>query len=568
MNMRELLRSLSTISEIPAKDPETWLSAAEQSVNFLKEHIIKSDRLILFASAPYVLIHTVLAPLKNLHPPDREDLSRDFVMPDDAWMIEHVSGGGRPDQVYLSPPLGRRGNTLRDGEKLYFSRSFAGSPRRSIEISQKLVHSLDLHFMEERNAYCRLDEDGDLEDVISVYEAREKDWLKSMTVVSILSKEFTEYMRLSDMGMVVFFDFTRVRYGSFSSWDGQQHFEHKAKDLFYHGGVLPGHASYVNGRLIARPQITIEEIVEAHKEARDPSSRQYAVFKAFDFKNNTQVEVSCAPEALSNYFQPESKLPFEMSPAFFKAEVLHKYKSDPEKYELSDRSISCRGTWSLNTYDINEAGQIHTYLRYLRDLPYNEQLYWQSFNEWPKAPLSKRAFTTDFKGEFFTEYDSLNSLKQKIRQWDERPPAWWQPRGEELARAVHYPATTAPNEWANEILALDHLVIEGFILKELRSLAKRRGRKPAAEWQSLKLLEECLVGADVDDDVARDAVGSLRRLREMRNVLKGHAATEKRKELEKNTRIAFGSFRTHFADLAADCDAAIDLIAAKLSLGI
>jgi hypothetical protein len=33
------------------------------------------------------------------------------------------------------------------------------------------------------------------------------------------------------------------------------------------------------------------------------------------------------------------------------------------------------------TFDINDEGQVHTYLRYLRDLPYKGQLYWKAFNE-------------------------------------------------------------------------------------------------------------------------------------------------------------------------------------------
>ena len=78
-----------------------------------------------------------------------------------------------------------------------------------------------------------------------------------------------------------------------------------------------------------------------------------------------------------------------MSPAFFKSEVLHKYKADSAKFELTDRTISCRGAWHLTTYDVNEAGQVHTYVGYLGDLPYREQVYWQSFNEFPKGPLSE-----------------------------------------------------------------------------------------------------------------------------------------------------------------------------------
>jgi hypothetical protein len=524
-----------------------------------------SDTIILFASMESVLIHAVLAPLDLLDPPDQKDLSDDFIQLDDGWMIEHVSGGGEADRVYLAPPLSGRSKTLQHGEKLVFQRSFAASSERPIEISQKLVHALDLHFVAERNAYCRLDEDGDIEDVITITEANHDGWFQSSsTVVTIRAGEFVEYMRLAGMGMVVFFDFTRVRWGAFSGWSGQKHFDHKGRDLFYNGGVMAGHGSYVNGRMIVRPAISYEEVVAEHMEKRNPSNRTYAKFKSINLKTGERMEVSCAAEALSNYFQKDSPLPLEMSPVFFKSEVLHRYKADPEKYEIRDRSIYCRGTWSLQTYDINDEGQVHTYLVYLRQLPYREQLYWQSFNEWPKGGLSKRAITTDFKGEFYGEYDPVNSLKRKVLGLDKRKPAWWIPRGEDLAKAVHSPATTSSEEWANEILALDHLLLEGFRDKGLKAVLTGLGRLLEPEWRSFKLLEECMVGKGVDAEDAKAAVASLRTLREMRNVLKGHAASTKRRELEKQAKTDHRSFRSQFTALAAECDAAFALIIESL----
>ena len=481
--MNRLMEALVRISKLPQTEAAEWLSSAESSLKFLKENV-RSDRLVLYASMPCVLIHAVLAPLEHLDPPNQEELSRDLIALDDSWVIEHVSGGGEPDRVYLAPPMHGRGKALQQGEKLVFKRPFAGSPKRPIELSQKLVHALKLHYIPERSAYCRLDEDGDVTEVIKVVEELGNDWTENVTVVTILAKDFAEYMRLAGMGMVIFFDFTRVRFGSFQGWSSDhERFERKAHDLFYHGGVMPGHASYVNGRVIVRLAITLEQIVQAY-EARAPANRQYAIFKAINLRTGELIEVSCDPKGLSNYFQPESALPLEMSPVFFRAEVLHRYKADPEKYDLQERSIYCRDAWSLETFDINDAGQVHTYLRYLAYLPYKEQLYWQSFNEWPKGPLSKRAITTDFKGEFYTEYDSLRSLKQKIQKLDDDKPAWWQPRGQELAKAVHYPATTSAAEWANEILALDHLLIEGFRVKELRSMLEALGRPVKPDWKS------------------------------------------------------------------------------------
>lgn len=64
------------------------------------------------------------------------------------------------------------------------------------------------------------------------------------------------------------------------------------------------------------------------------------------------------------------------SPVFFNAQVLDKYKADPRRSTgWGHRSINCRQAWSLQTYDINEAGQVHTCITHLGNLPYREQLY-------------------------------------------------------------------------------------------------------------------------------------------------------------------------------------------------
>ncbi len=130
--------------------------------------------------------------------------------------------------------------------------------------------------------------------------------------------------------------------------------------------------------------------------------------------------------AVANYFTA-SDLPFEMSPAFFRPDVLLKYKGDSEKYRLEDRSITCRNAWHLETYDINDAGQVHTYLIYLQRLPYDEQLYWKSYNEKPKSSISKRAFTTDFEGNWYNEYDALASLKEFAFELDHERVPWVEP---------------------------------------------------------------------------------------------------------------------------------------------
>ncbi len=561
--MATILERLKTLAELPLSNPSPWLAGAEEGVGFLKDHL-QGDYTVLYASLNAVYIHGVLVPEAVLANVSHEELAREFVAPDASWIIEHVSGGGEPDRVYLDPPLRRLGERFKDGEKLVFKRSFSGRKGPpSVEISQKLVHSLDLHYMEERSSWCRLDDDGDIVDAIKIIREHYDDWTNDVTLVTIPTEDFAKYMRISGAALLYFFDFTRTNPRSFTGWDCRTPINFDGPDLFYRGGVS-SQGSYVNGRMIVRPAVTYESIVAEYMERRNPTTRQYATFKAIDLETRQRIEVSANPQDLRNYFQAKSEKPLEMSPVFFKAEVLQRYKSDAEKYDLEDRSITCRGAWNLRTFDVNDQGQVTTYLRYLGELPYKEQLYWQSFNEWPKAWLAERTITTDFKGEFYVSEDPLNELKSSIRALDEAPPAWWQPRGEELRKAVRYPVTSSQLEWGNEVLALDQLVNEGFRVAPLRKLAKSLGVIVEPDWRSFRLLEECLAKKGDDSVDAKALLDHLRRLRELRNHLKGHASTKKQ-ELTKEALTKFGSFRSHYEMLCNDVHESLRAVTWALS---
>jgi hypothetical protein len=261
-------------------------------------------------------------------------------------------------------------------------------------------------------------------------------------------------------------------------------------------GRIPEIASYLRGFQIIRPVLSTKDLIKRHGIG-DTKKRQHATFIAYDWKHNVVRECSCDPKLLGNYFV-QSDLPYEISPVFFRSEVLHKYKADTEKYKLHDRSIACRHTWHLETYDVNDAGQVHTYLKYLSYLPYEEQLYWKSFNEAPKGPISTRAYQTDFEGQRYSEYDPLQSLRNVLLDLDNNQASWWILRDSKLLAKVHYPVTKAEDEWMKELHSLDKLIIEGFVISDLRMRLTNLGRTIDRQWKSLKLLEELLraLGAD------------------------------------------------------------------------
>ncbi|MDZ4349575.1 MAG: hypothetical protein U1A22_08570 [Xanthomonadaceae bacterium] len=547
--------------------PLDWLLEAEGAISFLLDNAGR-DEIVIYASAGAVYIHGVLAPTAQISPADQDDLLNAYVTPEDSWCIQKAWGGGEGHRIYLDPPMSHSGaKSLAGGEKLIFRRSFHGvaESRWPLELSQKFVHSLGVYWVEERNAFCRLDNKGDIEDVIRVIWLKNDHGESSAVVVTVLIKELVTYMALAEMSLVLKFDFTRTDPKAFGGWAQEGQAMRRAPDLFYSVGRT-GNASYANGCMIMRTGLTVEQLVQEWKDEDDPKARKFATFKIVDWKNDRQIEISCAPKFLSNCFEMEpTEKPFEISPAFFRPEVLMRFKSDPEKFDLTDRTISCRNAWYLRTYDINEAGQVHTYIGYLANLPYEEQLYWQSFNEWPKGPISKRAFENDFEGKFSSEYDPLCMIKYKIRQLDERPPAWWKARGDSLLDAAHYPATDSVSEWGNEILALDQVLIEGFLSKSLRQLAEGAGRPVEKQWQSIRLLQDLLEahGRTVDD--ARAVVEPLATLHALRSKLKGHGAPSERTEAAKRARTEHLTLRAHFRALAAGCDHAF--VAVLKSLG-
>jgi hypothetical protein len=503
MRERQFFDQLSAAHVAPTGAAlKDWLIGAEKDgLRLLTE--AERGSVILYASFQSLLIISIFGQASSLANPAKDELYNSNFHTDEAWCIQKAWGGGHGHRMYLEPPLDfPEAHPLHGAEPIVFRRSFDGMSNYDppIELSQKLIHSLGLHFIEARNAYCRLNSEGDLEDVIQVFfRAGTGEYDTRRTLVIIKAEPLAEFMAVGGYALYRKFDVTRFVPASFSHWrDAERHFD--APDLFYYAGISGSNASYIHGGQILRTSVTVDELIEDWKRESDRDARQYETFKIHDWKNDRLVECSCEPSAISNYFT-KSDNPFELSPAFFSPEVLTKYKADPDKYDLRDRSITCRNSWHLKTFDINEAGQVHTYIGYLQHLPFKEQQYWKLYNEWPKAGLSKRAIDSDFKGEWTSESDPLQSLRYAVSELDRAPPSWWLARGSQVRERVHYPVTTSSKEWSDELLALDQMIVEGFKATELRKIAVAADVKIDTSWQSLKLIQEILRNSSVPTSI-------------------------------------------------------------------
>ena len=395
-----IARLLEALDVIPTEEQEysSWIEA-EGHLELLRENVTQSE-IIICAFSRTVFIHAELAMELMATPAGTVDPLDWDSTPFTGRAAYSWTGGTGEVQVEFTDASSLPRN-LKERQNLVFGRRMEGMGEPYYyELLQEFTHATEIHWREEQRAYCRIDENGDIEPVVSIttYDANGR-----ITLVTCKREPLEQYLAATKRVLVRFFDLMMVNRDKFNSWAGGVT-ERKVESPFfsYDQCVHPDGHAYTRGvqllEVTTPKQILFGSITDPTSRR---SGRQYASFIAFDWRNDKIEEISTAPECSTNYFVTEGNLlPFELSPAFFRPEVLSKYKADRDKYAIDEmrRFITCRVAWELRSYDVNEAGQVHAYICDLRNLPYQEQLHWKSHNEEPKGTISKRAYENDFEG--------------------------------------------------------------------------------------------------------------------------------------------------------------------------
>jgi hypothetical protein len=439
------------------------------------------------------------------------------------------------------------------------------------EANQQITHVHDLHWLEEHDAYCTLDEQGDIHEVIKI--RRLDNQIKITCQIEVILK----HLILGDFVLIRFFDVDRwigsvMPYPDADSYASVIHWEKNGIRARWTpvGGKpsLPTRAFLRGYQLIYSPS----DPTVRHR-IMEGKPKQYCSFITFDWKHKRVADVSCDPEQLGNYFV-ESDYPFEISPVFFKRAVLLKYQSDPDKYEIEDRRVICRGAWDLRI-GLNDAEQVQVYLKDLGQLPYQEQLYWKSFNEDPKDGVSESIFRTDFLGEWYQDQDPLRGLKELLDEFAKathsgnKVDIWHKPFGSDtnLPSQIHYLATESPIEWETSIARLDKFVVEGFDKSKLKAIAEQEKIPNAKDLGSLKLLREVLLARGVDSHLVSIVIEPLFELNTLRSHTGSHRKGTEADQMIKAIRKTHKSFSTHFRDLVTRIFASLSALSEMISSG-
>lgn len=299
---KRLIEMIEKLDALPvdAAQYDRWIGA-KSSIDLLRSNAY-DDELIVYAGGRHSFVHSVVVPNSQLEPINIEDLQRWSGNPYMAHAASYVYGGGR-DDVWIERDNHLGAKSLNDAVQLVYARQFeglTGDDATYFELSQDYAHLSGIHWRPEHKAYCRFDENGDFDPIVSM--AR-RSGASDVSLITFRSADLELFLAASDASLVRMFDFTRFRPGGFSSWpSGGETKNESDPRFFYRSKVIPGYAGYVRGVQILRPREPRERIFARYKGELDDEQKQYASFVAHDWRNNRVIEVSTDPEATTNYF--------------------------------------------------------------------------------------------------------------------------------------------------------------------------------------------------------------------------------------------------------------------------
>lgn len=144
--------------------------------------------------------------------------------------------------------------------------------------------------------------------------------------------------------------------------------------------------------------------------------KKYVSFWIKDLQKKLVVEHTCDPRSLNNVcINDKPEAPFDITPVYFRREVLSKYYNTPHKYCVSDGQISFIDEGFSMHVDTDMRDYVAVILVDLAFLDYNEQCYWRSYNLIPdeNTTISKAAYKRWFEGDFAEPIAPDAILRQK-----------------------------------------------------------------------------------------------------------------------------------------------------------
>lgn len=386
------------------------------------------------------------------------------------------------------------------------------------------------------------------------------DWEKVAEIIGVTTKiklsVLRKYLALRKMNLLIFFDEMRYSQQSFQELGLSPVLNQieKGPDYIYNYTSLVNcsfNGNKSGGWIMGKCVLRYRE-KDNNQDSFEQDEKQYADFiYGYDDEGEPKLH-SCKKDTLSNYFVANGDNPLEMTPIFFKKEVLDKYYSNPNKYTVSDGAVGCEGSWSVYV-DNDHRSYMIVPLVYLSYLEYSEQMYWKGYNVAPEKDMgfSETAYARWIEGTFCNPMFPDLHFKYRFKKFNEK---WEKQFGwslflplieedEHRYKTLHC-LTTENNhsDFDEQILSITKLVIDSLNQKSLQSEIDVSNTEVEAFLKERRISSLSELKAGIDKFQAfllskgmkcPDMVDYLRKIQSLRSNSVAYRKSNKRNDLTK-----------------------------------
>ena len=421
----------------------------------IEDRLGKEDWIILSNSNPDVVgipnHYSVFAPnsaIKELLNCDSWDISKGNGFPSEFTYYDN----GQDISEYQ-----RYGNNI-GLEPIIFSRSFTGVSPPNLELSEEFRYFHNLYYDIKNKNYVNIDNEGkrEVEAIIKGYMAK------------VRKLYLYKYMAKRNLNLVLYFEcFKTSKYSLAQLGLNETRKEIKKDNLFYSFFLNERSDSKGNksmSGILGKKIIQPPSITDVYPEI----NRKYETFIIGKDDYGVSVNYTCEPIILDKYDHRQEK-PIWLTPIHFSKDVLSKYYADTNKYQVGSQIVKNKiSGWSLQVDSAHE-DRVIVFLGYLgRDLPFEEQKHWKSYNISPEGGLSRQALSISLYGiwtepeipdfRFKAEYERANNKWACVKGWSIYKPLRCDDKYK--FEALHIPLSENQDEFEDQVENLAIVLVD------------------------------------------------------------------------------------------------------------
>ncbi len=432
-------------------------------------------------------------------------------------------------------------------EPLVLRRHFSGLHKDYIEMSEEFRHFHNLYYDRKNARYIKINHQGNGE-VVAIIE-------RNPEQVKIRMKEIRQFLAVKDMHLAVQFIYREFSALTLAKLRLKEDTRNSREELFWWEFSYANLPPILTGKRAFSTLAGVRLISPLPKERSgfpEFSPRQkkkYAKFIIDVGENGDEIEYTCNPNELADHFGKNPDAPNYLTAVTFRREVLGKYYSKSSVYQVAYGRIEYGGLWAI-PFDDHHEETVNVWLGDLgRSLPYEEQLYWRSYNvasdQGVSDPfsthqlLAKRIESRNPEHLFGQKYSKLGRKCEKLLSWYLLLPLNESDLHE--LQNIHVATTNEQREFDELIQSLTKTLVESLNVKQLRALVGPCDRLAAKSMKSIKLLEFVLKRCDIDGSVKH--IGFLRNLQNLRSSGSAHRKGKKYSDICKRLGIDGQDFR-------------------------